>query len=253
MPTRHRNGSYGTDRLCRMISRMDSKRLIALLSAMVVVLALSTGASADQPTGVLPARCVTISTPKPNREYTYRQTESGGNSSAFTDHWEEFTATGSRVLTKKTGGPGQGTITTVNRHRIMKGLYLLDSSSQTGTSGGARIDNSSSYVPAIVADAANPVCEKRSWPIRSSKVTNTSAHGTFSAMSDAGSLQITSIHESITVPAGKFDTVHSKRVMNTARGPAVDEYWKSIEHGVTVKRVHTFPGGGVTATLQAIK
>ena len=84
-------------------------------------------------------------------------------------------------------------------------------------------------------------------------VTNLSAHGRFSAMSDAGTLKIIAIRESVSVPAGKFDTVHYKRIMKTARGPTVDEYWKSIEHGVMVKRVHTFPGGGVTATLQAIK
>jgi len=34
----------------------------------------------------------------------------------------------------------------------------------------------------------------------------------------------------------------------------VDEYWKSIEHGVTVKRTHTMPGGGgVTTILQTIE
>ena len=236
-----------------MIPRMDSKRLIALLSAIVMVLALSTGASADQSTGVVPARCVTIGKPKPNLSYTYRQTESGGNSSAFTDHWEEFTATGSRLLTKKSSSRGQGIITTVNRHRVVNDLLILDHSSQTGTDGGIRIDNSSSYHPGVVADPANQVCEKQSWPIPAVNVTNVSAHGKFSAMSDAGTLKIIAIHESITVPAGKFDTVHYQRIMKTAQGPFMNEYWKSIADGVMLKRIHSFPGGGLTATLQAIK
>ena len=51
-------------------------------------------------------------------------------------------------------------------------------------------------------------CEGRSWPVPAVKVTNQSAQGTFSAMSDAGTLKIVSIHEPITVPAGRFDTVH---------------------------------------------
>ena len=238
---------------CRMIRQMKTRNFHASLGALLMFCGLSLTATAGQVAPVPPEKCVTMGKPKLNVGYMYREADSSGGVSLFTDRWEQFTATGSQVMTKKTGGPAQGTIKTVNRHRIVKGLYLLDGSSQAGTSGGSRIDNSSIFVPAIVADSANPVCEKRSWPIRASKVTNTSAHGTFSATSDAGTLFIISVHEVITVPAGKFDTVHSKRVMNTARGVGVDEYWKSIEHGVTVKRIHTYPGGSVTATPQSIK
>lgn len=236
-----------------MIPRMISIRVGAVIGALVISLTLPMNARADQTAAVAPARCVSIGKPKPNLGYTYRQTESGGNSSAFIDRWEEFTATGSRLVTKKSGSRGQGVITTVNRHRVENDLLILDHSTMTGTDGGVRIDNSSSYEPGVVADPANRACENRTWPMRAVKVTSTSAQGRFSGMSDSGTLKIIAIHESITVPAGKFDTIHFKRIMNTARGPAVDEYWKSIEHGVTVKRVHTFPGGGVTATLQAIK
>ncbi len=224
-----------------------------MIGAVVIALAVPMVAVADQTATVVPARCVSVGKPKPNLSYTYRQTESGGNSSAFTDHWEEFTATGSRLLTKKSSSRGQGIITTVNRHRVVNDLLILDSSAQTGTDGGVRVDNKSSFQPGVVADTANRACENGTWPIRAVTVTNLSAHGRFSAMSDAGTLKIIAIRESVSVPAGKFDTVHYKRIMKTARGPAVDEYWKSIERGVMVKRVHTFPDGGVTATLQAIK
>ena len=184
---------------------------------------------------------------------TYRQTESGGNSSAFTDRWEQFTATGSRLLTTKSGSRGQTVLTTVNRHRVVNDLVIFDHSTQTGTDGGVRINNSTSYKPGVLADPANRACAIRTWPIQAVTVTSQSAQGRFSGMSDPGTLKIIAIHQSITVPAGKFDTVHYRRTMKSAARVAVDEYWKLIEHGVTVKRVHTMPGGGVTAILQAIK
>ena len=60
-------------------------------------------------------------------------------------------------------------------------------------------------------------------------------------------------HESIAVPAGKFDTVHWVRNLNTPAGLQLNEYWTSIEHGVIVKRMHTMRGIVTTATLQAIQ
>jgi len=41
--------------------------------------------------------------------------------------------------------------------------------------------------------------------------------------------------------------------MKQAGGPTVDEYWKSIQHGVMVKRVHTMRGIVITATWQAME
>lgn len=228
-------------------------RALWLIGAAVVSFAPPLVARADQAAAVVPVQCVSIGKPKLKVDYTYRQTESGGNASAFTDRWEEFTATGSRLVTTKSSSKGQGVTTTVNRHRVADDLLILDHSKQTGADGGVRIDNSSTFKPGVVADPAGRACARRTWPIRAVNVTSVSAQGQFSGMSDPGTLTIIAIHQSITVPAGKFDTVHFKRIMNTARGPAVDEYWKSIEHGVTVKRVHTMPGGGVTAVLQAIK
>lgn len=227
--------------------------ICATIGAVVFSFTLPLDARAEQPSVLVPSKCVTIGKPKPNLGFTYRQTESGGNSSAFTDRWEEFTTTGSRLVTKKSGPRGQGAITTVNRHHVENDLLILDHSKQTGADGGVRIDNSTSYKPGVVADPAGRACMNGTWPIGTVKVTSLSAQGQFSGMSDSGTLQIIAIHESITVPAGTFDTVRFRRTMTSAAGVAVDEYWKSTEHGVTVKRVHTMPGGGVTAILQAIK
>ena len=191
--------------------------------------------------------CVTLGTPKPNRGYTYRQTQSTGGMSEFTDWWESFTKTNSRLLTTPGRSKGSGVLT-VNKHRIVNDVLVLDSSSQSGPGAGG----SSWFRPGVVSVPAR-ACMGRSWPVPGVMVTNQSSQGTFSARSDEGTLKIISIHEAITVPAGRFDTVHWARNLRTKAGMQLNEYWTSVEHGVIVKRTHTISSVVTTATLLAIK
>ena len=131
----------------------------------------------------------------------------------------------------------------------MNDVLILDSSSQRGTGAGGN----SSYRPGVVSNPAFQACEGRKWPVAAVKVTNQSAQGTFSAISDAGTLKIVAIYEPITVPADRFDTGHYVRNLNSRAGLQLNEYWTSIEHGVVVKRMHTISGVVITATLQSIK
>lgn len=220
--------------------------ITATIAAIFLLPAQIAGAAESQVNPV--TKCVTIGTPKPDRGYTYRQTQSSGATSEFTDWWEEFSKTGSRLLTTKGRTKGSG-ILTVNRHRVVNDVLVLDSSSQSGPGAGGN----SSYRPGVVSVPAFQACEERSWPVAAVKVTNQSSQGTFSAMSDAGTLKIVAIHEPITVPAGRFDTVRYARNLNSRAGLQLNEYWTSIEHGVVVKRMHTTNGVVITATLQAIK
>jgi hypothetical protein len=55
------------------------------------------------------------------------------------------------------------------------------------------------------------------------------------------------------VPAGTFDTVRYTKTMNSGRGQVKDDLWKSIEHGITVKRNSTQPGSVATEVLIAIR
>jgi hypothetical protein len=228
--------------------RLAVNGLIAATFAVIIASLPVQGSRAQQERVKAVAGCVTIGTPKPDRGYSYRQTQSGGGNSEFTDWWEEFTKTGSRLLTTPGRTKGQG-ILTVNRHRIVNDVLVLDSSSQSGPGAGG----SSSYRPSVVSNLAFRACEGRSWPVPGVTVTNQSSQGTFSAMSEPGTLKIVSIHESINVPAGRFDTVHYVRNLNSRAGPQLNEYWTSIEHGVVVKRMHTIGGVVITATLQAIQ
>ena len=244
-----------TDQRWRMILRMAllhrRSGLRWLISATIAAIVCSPPAQvarAEQAQIKPTTNCVTIGSPKPDRGYTYRQIQSGAGTSEFTDWWEEFTKTGSRLLTTKarTKGPG---ILTVNRHRVAGDVLILDNSSQSGTGAGGN----SSYRPGLVSNPAFRACDGRSWPVAGVMVTNQSAQGTFSAMSDAGTLKIVAIRESITVPAGRFDTVHWVRNLDSRAGLTLNEYWTSIEHGVVVKRMHTMSGVVISATLLAIE
>ena len=220
--------------------------IAATIAAFALALPLKIAAAGDAK--ILPvAGCVDIAMPKPGRGYSYRQTQSNGPATEFTDWWESFTKTGSRLLTTPGRSKGSG-ILTVNKHRIVNDVLILDSSSQTGPGAGG----SSWYKPGVVS-APMRACQGRSWPVSGVTVTNRSSQGTFSARSDEGTLKIVAFRESITVPAGKFDTAHYVRNMRTAAGLQLNEYWTSIDHGIVVKRMHTVRGIVITATLQAIK
>lgn len=229
------------------LHRPEIRGLVAAAIA-AVACGMSSTVFAAVESGILPAAgCVTIAMPKSGRGFTYRQIQSSGGASEFTEWWESFTNTGSRLLT--TSGRSKGTgILTVNKHRIVNDVLVLDSSGQTGPGAGG----SSWFKPGVVS-APMRACEGRSWPVPGVTVTNQSSRGTFSAGSDAGTLTIVATHESITVPAGKFDTVHWVRNLRTQAGLQMNEYWTSIDQGVVVKRMHTTRGIVITATLQAIK
>ena len=102
------------------------------ISAAIVVVVLSvTPPLGAQALATPSGDCVSIGTPKPTLSYTYRYGDSVGGSSEFTDRWEEFTKTGSRLLTTKTSPRGPGVLTSTTQHRVVDDVLILDSSTQT--------------------------------------------------------------------------------------------------------------------------
>ena len=186
--------------------------------------------------------CVTIATPKPALGYTYQHLESTGRKTAYTNHWESVTETGSRVRTTR----GGAVIIQVNRHHIADDVAVLDESRQMNARGG--VVQSTRFSPGMASDPAFRACAGRSWRIPAVTASFRSAQNSASAATPAGTLKIVAIREAITVPAGTFATVHYIRTSQS-----VDEYWKSIEHGVVVKHIGKLPGAVVTEVLVAIK
>ena len=197
--------------------------------------------------------CVAISAPKPAVSFEYRYTDSTGATSDFTNRWEIFTATSSRLITTKSGSRGGGVSTYVGQHHVANDLLVLERSTASGTDGGSAFSSSMSYAPGAIGDPAFRACAGQTWQIPSVTATSQSTQGKFSAPTDPGTLRIVAINVSVTVPAGTFDTVQYTKTMKSARGQVVDEFWKSTVHGVTVKRTHASPGVTATEVLQAIK
>lgn len=186
--------------------------------------------------------CVTISTPRPALGYTYQHVESTGKKTVYTDHWASVTETGSRVRTTR----GGAVTIQVNRHHIANDVAVLDESRQLNPRGA--VTQSTLFRPGIVSDPAFRACAGRSWRIPAATASFRSAQHSASAATPAGTLKIVAIRESVTVPAGTFATVHYIRTSQS-----VDEYWKSIEHGVVVKHIGKLPAARVTDVLIAIK
>lgn len=197
-------------------------------------------------------KCVTIAAPRPDRSFVYHYTDSTGAKADFTNRWEQFSAIGSRLVTTRTGS-GAGSWTYESLHAVINDVFALTSSTATGNDGRAPFKNSMMYKPAAIGDPAFRACEGQQWDIASVSATGVSGAGTFTSPTDPGTMRILAVGVSVTVPAGTFDTVHYTKTMRSPRGQMVDEFWKSTEHGVTVRRTFTQPGASGSEVLQMIK
>jgi hypothetical protein len=190
--------------------------------------------------------CVTIGTPKPSAGYTYQRRDANGTTSEYTNYWQEVTAKGSQVRTVRR----EAVTIQINEHHIEDDVSVIDRTTSRDALG--RVE-ATTFSPGVVGDPAFRACAGRSWPIRSGTARHTSARTNASAQTYPGTLTIIGIREAVTVPAGRFETVHYIRTQTTPAGKSVDEYWKSTEHGVIVKHTSKLPGGASSEVLQSIR
>ena len=214
--------------------------MAAVLVALATVAGSDTAASRQGKAGT--GDCVTIGKPKPAAIYTYEHAESNGKTTQNTQQWESLTETGFRL---RTTGP-KGTEITVNEHRIVDDVALLDKTSKV-TPLGAVIE-ATRFRPGLVTNPAFRACAGRTWKIESVSASYQSRQAAHSVSTPAGMLRIVTLRERITVPAGTFETV---RYVRTSQ--STDEYWKSIQDGVIVKHIGKLPNFTVTETLITIK
>ena len=209
---------------------------------------MPTAASPDQAAAVATADCVTIGAPKPSVSYTYRYTDTT-TSTEYTNQWVQFSATGSELITTRVNGRS----TYNSRHSVADDVFVLESSAASGTDPSGPFANAMTYKPGAIGDPAYRACVGKTWTIAAVNATSKSGQGSFSVRTDPGTMQIVAVRESVTVPAGTFSTVRYTKTMNSGRGQVFDEFWKSIEHGVTVKRNSAQPGGVAAEVLIAVK
>lgn len=194
------------------------------------------------------ADCVTIGKPNPSMGYIYQHRESAGAVTEVMQQWEEVTETGSRVRVTR----GTSVQIQVTEHRIVDDVSVLESMTSMSASGG--VTSGTVFRPGAVGDPAFRACAGQTWQIPAVTATHASGQGpSASAPTSAGTMKIVAIRESITVPAGSFDTVRYTRTLATPGGQSVDEYWKSIEHGVIVRHTSALPGWTLAEELKAIR
>ena len=191
--------------------------------------------------------CVTIGIPKPSQGYTYERQQPSGAMSRYTQYWEELTATASRVRVVR----GTDVSVQTTQHRIEDDVSVIDTTMSSDP--GGRVNHRTTFRPGVVGDPAFRACAGRSWTISAVSAQHASAQGNAAAQTYPGTLTIVAIREAVTVPAGRFDTVRYSRILATPAGRSVDEYWKSIEHGVIVRHTSTLSGGVSTEVLHAIR
>lgn len=194
-----------------------------------------------------PADCVTIGKPKPSAAYTYERTDARGIVTEYTRHWDELTPTRSRQRTVH----GGSAITMVTEHRIEDDVSVISAIASSDPRGAG--NSRTVFQPGVVGEPTFRACAERAWPIPAVTARHSSPQGEHSASTYAGTLRVMAIRESVTVPAGTFQAVRYTRITSTPAGQSVEEYWKSIEHGVVVKQVSTLPGAASTEVLVAIR
>jgi hypothetical protein len=186
--------------------------------------------------------CMTIARPDPSAAFVFRHTDTGGAVTEFTQQWKEFSETGS---TARTTRRGVVTVQTTSYKIREDGVSLISAMTNAG--------DSTQFNPAMIGDPVFRACAGLSWAIPVVRATYQGGGRSASAATQSGQLRIIAVNESVTVPAGTFRTVHYTRTMNLPKGQNVNQYWKSIEHGVVVRHIATLPNGRATEELIAIK
>lgn len=252
-----------------------------VLSAFVLALVstlIAADASAQRRRAVRPSRpravlgpCHTWGFVPAGLKAAYRTTSPGQPDVTFEITYVSDTAALSKFR-QKVNVPGQGTAdaeTTIQYEAIGGGLRAVREmelkSSMTVQGFKITIDADSSFVPSLTWGPAASWCQGATWSIPATTLTTTtttSPGGTQTAISTtlAGTGQVLSVNETISVTAGSFQTVKYRGVNTTSGCPAGSStctsglvpvnawLWKT--HPIVVRQDSLDAGGNVTSTTQ---
>jgi hypothetical protein len=234
-----------------MMRRMSRASFACVVSSgtLLTVAALAAARPSAYAIDVQAAQCVTLGAPKPTQRFAYRYADSSGSVAEYTNQWLQITATRSRLKTTKVGSTGPMESEYISDYDVVDDVLVLKQTAASGVDGGGTFNNRMLFQPGSIGDPVGRACAGKSWTIPRVTATHQSTQGRFQQTTDAGTLTIVAIREVVTVPAGRIETVHYTR----RAGALVDEFWKSIEHGVTVRHIAIQPRGNATEELTAIK
>lgn len=189
--------------------------------------------------------CVNFGKPKPTTTFVFRRSDSSGAVTDYTQRWTEFTAERASVSVAR----GKVNEVVANKHKIVDDVTMIAATATRTSNGSHRTD----FRPAVMGDPMFRACAGRTWKIKAVAATHTAGAQVTTAYTYAGTMRIVSLRETVMVPAGSFPSVRYTRTLSTPTGPSIDEYWKSIEHGVVVKQVSRLGSWTSTTQLMTIR
>jgi len=211
-------------------------------AALAAVLALLAGpAIAEQQAAG--GACVTLGKPGADDRFHYRRSDANA-ALRYSLQWHEYTDRTARFSVR--GSAGNEDV--VNSHRVVDDVTMIESTTSSGPKGSHR----TTFSPRAMGEPLFRVCAGRSWRIPPVSVTNDAGGRRHTAPMPGGKMEVVSLRETITVPAGTFECVHYRRTLDVQGGPSVDDYWRSIRHGVVVRQVSRLPKWTSTMELQSI-
>ena len=191
--------------------------------------------------------CATIGRPKLGVKYAFHFTDPTGTVSTSTTEYLGVSDTSVRLRLIHNGA--FGTVERVNDStlRVEDDLVVVEKMVSSGSNERGAFENTVTFRPARISDPASRVCSSRTWTIPQVAVSTMGSQGGSSeTTTDLGHGRVTSVRESVTVPAGTFRTVRYEKVFDGAHGHVVETTWLSIADGVGVKYTHEGPAGLAT-------
>jgi len=231
--------------------------LLAVIIAPVSIGASRRRSAPSTPAGPAPSgNCHTFGFVTPGTKGTYHTTSPGGNVD-FTITWLSDTATQTKttqhVVTPQATTDVETTLdgSIVGNLRGLKHLYTK-STTPVPFLGNTVVEVDIDFVPELVAGPSAGWCTGETWsiPATTETVVSKSIAGTNSNIvtTIASQGSVLAVGESITVPAGTFQTVKYKSsiVSGTSAQPAIT--WTSMDRAIVVKQDTLDAGGNVTTT-----
>lgn len=174
----------------------------------------------------------------------------------------ESTATRNKSLAiQSTSAPGIGTITSTttatSTYELLDapaGYLSVAKVEQSSSVSGFSITSTTTFSPAWVTGPALEWCEGETWvrpPVTQSTTSNVAP--TVTGPTATGNGQVLAVRESLTVPAGTFETVHY-RMFYTGQGSQAgtwSELWLD-GNGLTVRQLEYDAAGNLVATYERI-
>lgn len=235
-----------------------SKRFLALVVAVSVlaVPAFAKRRAVRAPGRAAAPQCFTFDFVTAGTTASYLSTTPGGNVT-FTIHWLSDTATETHTTQSVTTPQATAQVETILTGEVvgtLRGLRHIYTKTTTPVPviGSTVVEVDIDFVPSLVAGPLGGWCTNATWtvPASTETIVTKSAFGQQQQIvtTAASEGQVLAVGESITVPAGTFDTVKYRGALVNGSNVQTSITWVSMERNIVVRQDTLDGAGNVTTT-----